>query len=128
MKSIILGCLFLAVTAGLIYFLMAANVITLPDLDAEEAPAAIVYAAGGFYLFGGLLVLLKKRWLWIIGLAANTLVIAIFFLAYNQRPEIIFSLPGLATKIAQVILEAGLIYLIAVYRRNTQVTSYANIS
>ncbi len=115
-----IGCLVLAVIAAVIYLLMGVNIISIPELGTEEAPAAIVYIAAGCYLIGGLLILLRKRWLWVIGLAANTLVIFIFLVAYNQRPEIMFSLPGLGTKVAQILLEIGLVYLIATYRGKTQ--------
>ncbi len=47
----------------------------------------------------------------------NTLVMAIFFIMYRNNPAVIFSLPGLGTKIPQIILEVGLVYLIATYHR-----------
>jgi hypothetical protein len=102
---------------------MGINVIPIPIVNGEKAQPAIVYAAAGCYLTGGLLILLRKRWLWIVGLIANTFVIAIFFLAYNQKPEIVFSFPGLVTKIAQILLEVGLIYLIATFQRKIRTTT-----
>jgi hypothetical protein len=117
MKNAIIGCLALAFIAAVFYFLLGAGVITVPSLSAADGPPGIVYIAAGCYALGGLLILLKKRWLWIIGLIMNTLVIAFFFMMYNQKPEIMFSLPGLGTKIAQILLEVGLIYLIATYRK-----------
>ena len=45
------------------------------------------------------------------------MVIGIFFTMYSQQPQIMFSLPGLGTKVAQVLLEAGLVYLIFTYRK-----------
>lgn len=119
MKGLTIICLVLAFIAAAFYFLMAVHVITVP-LNAEKAPKGILYIAGGCYVLGGVLILLRKRWLWIFGLLMNTLVIGIFFTWYNQKPDIMFSLAGLGTKIAQILLEAGLIYLIAAYRGTTR--------
>jgi hypothetical protein len=123
MKSIIIACLALALLAGTFYLLMGSGVIKLAALSSEEAPPVIAYIAGGCYIAGGLLILIQKRWLWIVGLVTNTLVIAIFFTAYNQKPDIMFRLPGLAIKISQVLLEVGLIYLVATYARRAEVSS-----
>jgi hypothetical protein len=123
MKAIMIGCLALALIAALIYFLMGINTIPIPTVNGEKAQAAIVYVAAGCYLTGGLLIFLRKRWLWIVGLIANTFVIAIFFLAYNQKPDIMFSFPGLVTKIAQILLEAGLIYLLVKFQRKKRATN-----
>jgi hypothetical protein len=120
MKGVTMLCLVLAFIAGLAYFLLASHVITVPALNGDGSRAGIVYVAGGCYVLGGLLILARKRWLWIFGLVMNTLVMAIFFTMYNQKPEVIFSLPGLATKIPQILLEIGLIYLIAKFPTKKQ--------
>ncbi len=117
MKKLMIGCLVLAVVAAVFYFLMGAGIVKVPALDTGDAPPTIVYVAGGCYLLGGLLILLRKRWLWIIGIVVNTLVLVIFITMYSQRPEIMFSMPGLATKIPQILLEAGLIYMAVMYRQ-----------
>jgi hypothetical protein len=119
MKGVMIICLALAFIAAAVYLLMAAHVITIPR-NMTDAPKGIVYIAAGCYALGGLLIPLRKQWLWIFGLVMNTLVMAIFFMMYNQKPEIMFSLPGLATKLSQILLEAGLIYLVATYRRKTR--------
>jgi len=41
------------------------------------------------------------------------LVLLFFFQMYQNRPIVIFSPGGLATKIAQLLLEVSLIYLIS---------------
>jgi hypothetical protein len=69
--------------------------------------------AAGCYLLGGLLVLARRRWLWITGAIINALVIVFFVLAYLHRPAVMFSPGGVATKAAQLLLEVGLIALIA---------------
>ncbi len=128
-RAVALACFVLALAAGVFYVLMGVGAMKVPALSAEEAPAAIAYVAGGCYVVGGVLVLVRKRWLRAVGLAANTLVIASFFVMYNQKPDIMFSLPGLTTKIAEVLLEVALIYLViaattsAAFARSTRVTA-----
>ena len=117
MKSIMICCAAMALVVALVYFLMGVNVISLPGLSADDAPSVIVFIASACYAIGGLLILAKKRWLWTIGLAMNALVIGIFFAMYNQRANILFSLPGMGTKIPQAVLEVGLGYLLVKYRR-----------
>jgi hypothetical protein len=115
-KNLVLVCMILALLAAIFYFLTGFNVISVPETDGSGGPPGWAYIGGGCYLLGGLLILLRKRWLWIIGLVANTLVIIAFFTMHHARPEIMTSLPGLGTKIPQVLLEIGLIYLAATFR------------
>jgi hypothetical protein len=119
MKRVLFGCFLLAWIAALFYFLLGFGAINVPAIKAENAPAGMAYAAGGCYALGGLLVLARKRWLWMTGLLMNTLVIVIFFLMYREKPDIMLSLPGLGTKIAQILLEIGLVYLIAGYKKKS---------
>ncbi len=69
------------------------------------------HAAGG-YLLGGLLILVRRRWLCIVGAVLNALVILFFVMAYLSRPAVMFSSGGLATKAAQLLLEVCLLVLI----------------
>ena len=117
MKATLLGLLMLALLAALVYFLMGAGVLQPGDLQADDAPAGIAYFAGACYVVGGLLILARKRWLWVIGAVINALVIVMFITAYAARPGVLFSVPGLATKVAQILLEIGLIYLIVTYKQ-----------
>jgi len=117
MKVILPGLLTLALLAALVYFIMGAGVLQPGDLQADDAPAGIAYFAGACYVIGGLLILARKRWLWVIGAVINTLVIMGFFAAYAGRPGVLFSVPGLATKSAQILLEIGLIYLIVTHKQ-----------
>jgi hypothetical protein len=117
MKGIMVGCMVLAFIAAVFYVLLGAGIITVPSLASKDWQHTLVYVAAGCYILGGLLILAEKRWLWIVGLVMNTLVIAFFFIMYRNNPAVMLSLPGLATKIPQIILEAGLVYLIATYQR-----------
>ena len=116
MKRFLVASFILAIVAAVFYFLLGTHVITVP-VTIEDAPHGIAYIAGGCYLLGGILILVRKRWLWIIGLVMNTLVIVFFFYRYSHQPEIMFSVPGLGTKIPQILLEIGLLYLIISYRK-----------
>jgi len=117
MKVKLPGLLTLALLAALVYFLMGAGVLQPGDLQADDAPAGIAYFASACYVVGGLLILARKRWLWVIGAVINALVIVGFFAAYAARPSVLFSVPGLATKSAQILLEIGLIYLIVTHKQ-----------
>ena len=117
MKGLMKGLVGLAILAALVYFLMGAGVLQAGDLQPDEAPAGIAYTAGACYVVGGLLILVRKRWLWVIGAIINALVITIFIMLYVARPSVMFSAPGLITKSAQVLLEIGLIYLIVKYKQ-----------
>ena len=117
MKGIMIGCLVLAFIAAVFYVLLAAGIITVPTLGSKDWQRTLIYVAAGCYMLGGLLILAKKRWLWIIGLVMNTLVMVFFFILYRNNPAVMLSLPGLGTKIPQIILDVGLVYLIATYHR-----------
>lgn len=102
----------LALIAALSYMMIQLGLLGVGDLQLTEGPPAIVYMAAGSYLFGGLLILVRRRWLWIIGAVMNALVILFFVMAYQHRPAVMFSPGGLATKAAQLLLEVSLLYLI----------------
>jgi hypothetical protein len=105
----------LAGVAALAYLLIGGGILAVGDLQPADAPSAIIYLCAGSYLLGGLLILLRRRALWIAGAAINALVLLIFFSAYAARPAVLFSPGGLLTKAAQVLLEVGLLYLIVTY-------------
>ena len=96
------------------YVLIANRILAVGDLAPSEAPAAIIYMAAGCYLLGGLLILLRWRWLWILGASVNALVVLIFVQSYLARPAVMFSPGGLVSKALQVLLELSLLSLIVV--------------
>jgi hypothetical protein len=105
----------LAIFTALAYVLMAFNVLGVGDLQMDERPAGIIYFAAGCYLLGGLLILLRNRWLLLVGAFMNAMVILFFFNLYQNRPAVMFSPGGLVSKIAQILLEVTLIFVIAVH-------------
>ncbi|MDD5311462.1 MAG: hypothetical protein PHO26_00305 [Dehalococcoidia bacterium] len=117
MNKVIWLCFGLAVAAAVVYLLSGSGVLSSNAPKVREYASAIPYIASACYLVGGLLILLKKRWLWIIGAVINALVIGIFYSFYMAQPAIMLSVPGLATKISEILLEAGLIYLILNYKQ-----------
>jgi hypothetical protein len=93
---------------------MAFNVLGVGDLQMEERPAGIIFVAAGCYLLGGLLIPLRNRWLLLFGTFINAMVILFFFNLYQDRPAVTFSPGGMVSKITQILLEAVLIYILAV--------------
>jgi len=104
----------LAIFTALTYVLMAFNVLGVGDLQMDERPAGIIFVAAGCYLLGGLLILIRNRWLLLFGAFINAMVILFFFNMYQDRPAVMFSPGGLVSKIGQILLEVALIYVIAV--------------
>jgi len=102
----------LAFVTALSYILMELNILGVGNLGANEKPAGIIYVAAGCYLLGGLLILLRQRGLLVFGALINALVIFFFFSMYQNRPAVMFSAGGLVSKIAQILLEVALIYLV----------------
>lgn len=108
----------LAILTALSYLLMQFNLLGVGDLQVDEKPAGIIYVAAGCYLLGGLLILLHNRRLLLFGAFINAVVILFFFSMYQDRPAVMFSPGGLVSKIAQILLEVALIYVIAMnYRK-----------
>ncbi|MGE5464083.1 MAG: hypothetical protein ACM3PS_12050 [Syntrophothermus sp.] len=108
----------LAILTALVYLLMAWNILGVGDLQMDERPAGIIYFAAGCYLVGGLLILLRNRWLLLFGAFINLMVVMFFFNLYQGRPAVIFSPGGLTSKITQILLEIALIYMIILVWRS----------
>ena len=107
----------LAVATAAAYALIFWHALPIGDYDWADAPAFIGYAALGGYLLGGLLILLRQRWMWIIGLLINSLVLFIFFSMYRADPSVVLSAGGLVSKGLQILLELALIYIIFAYKK-----------
>jgi hypothetical protein len=95
----------LAMVTALAYLLMAWGMLGIGDLQAAEDGGAIVYVAAASYLLGGLLILTRRRWLWIVGAVINAFVILFFVQMYLEQPAVLFSPGGLFSKAAQLLLE-----------------------
>jgi hypothetical protein len=106
----------LALATALVYVLLGLGVMQAGDISPDEAPAGITYVAAACYVAGGLLILARKRRLWIVGAVVNALVILMYVSAYANRPAVLFCTPGLLTKIGQILIQVGLLYLIFTYQ------------
>jgi hypothetical protein len=102
----------LALIASLSYILMALNVLGVGDLQTGEKPPAIIFVAAGCYFLGGLLILTRKRGLLLFGAFINAMVILFFYNMYQNRPSVMLSPGGLVSKVAQILLEIALVYVI----------------
>jgi hypothetical protein len=110
----------LAMLAALSYVLMQLNILGVGDLSIGEKPAGIIYIAAGCYFLGGLLILLRNRWLLLFGAFINAMVILFFFNSYQNRPSVMLSPGGLVSKIAQILLEFALLYVLAVHWKKSK--------
>ncbi len=117
----------LALFTALAYVLINVGVLAVGDVPHDEGSTTIAYIAAGCYLLGGLLILLRRRGLWIFGVGMNTLVLFFFFRMYQDRPVVVFSPGGLATKIPQLLLEVSLIALIIMDWRRSHLATPASI-
>lgn len=102
----------LALFTALTYILIAFNVLGVGDPQVARDGGSIIYVAAGCYLLGGLLILLRNRWLLIFGAFINFMVILFFFSMYQTRPEVMLSPGGLISKLAQILLEIVLLLVL----------------
>ena len=118
-KNITLVAVALALLTALVYILIAQRVLGVGDLSVAKDGGAIIYVAAGCYLVGGLLILLRNRWLLLFGAFINALVIFFFFSMYQARLEVILSPGGLISKLSQILLEILLVLaLVANWKRS----------
>ncbi len=112
MKIMMFACLALALVAVVGYVLMGVGIIKPGNLMETEGMPAFYYVIPAGYAVIGFLVLLKKRRVWITLAIINAFTIVVFYAKYATQSDVMLSDPGLITKIAQILMEAGLIYLI----------------
>jgi len=102
----------LALFTALTYILIAFNILNVGDPQVAHDGGSIIYVAAGCYLLGGLLILLRNRWLLLFGTFINFMVILFFFSMYQTRPEVLFSPGGLISKLSQIVLEILLLFVL----------------
>ena len=105
-------CMVMALITAAGYFLMGAGVIHAADLTLKDAPPGFTWITGAFYIIAGVLLFLNKRWITITLTIINIIPIVVFYAMWASRTDVMFSSPGLTTKIGQILAEAGLIYLL----------------
>jgi hypothetical protein len=102
----------MAIVAALTYVLLGAGVLTAGSLGADAMPS-FYYIIPAAYVIMGIFVLSRWRWIKILSAVVVVFTIGVFYTKYASQPDVMWSAPGLITKIAQIIMLAGLIYLIA---------------
>jgi hypothetical protein len=105
------GCITMAVVAALTYILMGLGVLVPGNLETGEG-GFMPYLIGAAYLIMGVLIVSKWRWIKIASAAIVLITIIGFYAMYTDQPDVMWSAPGIITKIAQLLMLAGLIYLI----------------
>lgn len=103
----------LALTAAMIYSMIALGVLPTGDLVSTEGGAGIIYTGAICYLAGGLLIRLRWRWLYWVGCVLNGAGILLSILLNQDNPDLLFSPGMLAAVVFQLLLELTLIYLSA---------------
>jgi hypothetical protein len=109
------SCFTLALIAAIAYVLMGVGALKPGNLSSDNMPAFYYIIPAGYVAMGAA-VFLKKRWLLITDAALAAFTIMVFYAKYASQPDVLWSAPGLITKIAQVLMLAGLIYLIIYFR------------
>jgi hypothetical protein len=105
------GCIAMALVAAIAYVLMGMGIIHPGNLT-DEAMPSIFYVIPAAYVIMGILIVSRWRWIKVASAAVVVLTILVFYAKYAGQPDVMWSAPGLITKIAQVLMLAGLIYLI----------------
>ena len=110
MKAVMWICFAMAMIAALAYVLMGVGVLKAGELTDENMPVAY-YVIPATYIVMGAVIFFRKRWILIVEVLITAFTIVGFYMMYPDQPDVMWSAPGLITKIAQVLLLAGLIYL-----------------
>ena len=110
----------LALFTALTYILIASNVLGVGDPQAGRDGGFIVYVAAVCYLVGGLLILLRNRWLLLFGAFINAMVILLFFSMYQARPEVMFSPGGFVSKLTEILLEISLLLVLITHWKQSK--------
>lgn len=100
-----------AEAAALVYVLLGMGNLQAGNLGNESMPS-FYYVIPAAYAIMGILILSRWRWIRIVSAIIVTFTIVIFYAMYADQPDVMLSVPGLATKIAQVIMLAGLVYML----------------
>ncbi len=116
-KTVMVGCLVMALIAALAYVLMGVGILEPGDLnETDDAMPVFYYIIPVAYVVMGVVVFFNKRWLLITDAVIVAFTIVVFYTMYPDQPDVLWSAPGLITKIAQALMLAGLVYLIARFK------------
>jgi hypothetical protein len=110
-RLIAIGTVLMAIVAAVAYVLMGMGVLQAGNLT-DEAMPSFFYIIPAAYVMMGLGVFLRWRWIKVVDAVLVFFTIAVFYARYADQPDVMWSAPGLITKIAQVLMLAGLIYML----------------
>jgi hypothetical protein len=110
-RRVLWACIAMALVAAIGYILMGVGVIHPGNLSGDNMPS-FFYIIPLVYIVMGVLILSRWRWIRIASAVVVALTILVFYTRYADQPDVMWSAPGLITKIAQIFMLVGLIYLI----------------
>lgn len=110
-KLAVWGSAVMAVAAAIAYILMGVGVLTPGNLDNSDMPG-FFYVIPVVYVIMGVLVFSRWRKVRIAEAIIVVFTIVVFYAKYAGQPDVMWSAPGLITKIAQALMLAGLLYII----------------
>ena len=105
------GSLTMALVSAVVYVLMGIGVMHSGNLTGDSMPS-FFFIIPLAYLLMGILLLSRWRWIRVVDAILVLFTIIVFYARYADQPDVMWSAPGLITKIAQVLMLAGLIYLL----------------
>jgi hypothetical protein len=111
-RRVVWGCIAMALIAAITYVLMGVGVVHSGNLSGDDMPS-FFYIIPAAYVVMGVLILSRWRWIRVASAVVVAFTIVVFYARYAGQPDVMWSAPGLITKIAQVLMLAGLIYLLA---------------
>jgi len=105
------GTFIMALIAAIAYILMGMGVLKAGNLT-DDAMPSFFYIIPTAYIIMGVCLFLRWRWVRIAEAVIVFFTIAVFYARYFDQPDVMWSAPGLITKLAQILMLAGLIYLL----------------
>ena len=122
-KSLRYGAAVLAAAVGVVYLLIALQVVHVADTAGKDSPFLPMMAAAVAFWIGAVLLVLVDRWLvWLLGAAVQLVVLVGYFaVAPSRDPH--YEAWGLAIKVAEVIILGLLLYLVVSARRGSRASA-----
>lgn len=118
-KAVLIFCLVMALASAVFYILLGVGVMHAGNLAGEDIPTFYYVIPVGYALMGAALFF-RKRWIIITDLVLVVFTLLVFYSRYATQPDVMWSVPGLATKIAQLLMGIGLVYLLVNFKKNAK--------
>jgi len=110
----------LAVAVGVLYLLIALQVIHVADTTGKDSPfIPMMAAAVAFWLGAVLLAVIDRRIVWLLG-AAVQVVVLIGYVAVAPSRDPHVEAWGLLIKLAQIVILGSLVYLTVTWSRDAR--------